>query len=178
MMFETSTQSLTIIKVRKRNVDTHGLHRQPTRGLPLTHAQNSSYSWNSWKSSSMTSSSPEQWLQRGQPGGGLVCKARVSTHQHTQQYVPFGCSGLALCGVQSSSCFQLVRLLLLVESQVLVLTQVINPMYPFQTKRIPLTITIVITKTIILITTCKPNISDQVSLINGAPLAAHNREHD
>jgi hypothetical protein len=50
--------------------------------------------------------------------------------------------------------------------------------YPFQTERIPLTITIVITKTIILITTCKPNISNQVSLINGAPLAAHNREHN
>jgi hypothetical protein len=44
--------------------------------------------------------------------------------------------------------------------------------------RIPLTITIVITKTIILVTTCKPTISDQVSLINGAPLAAYNREHD
>jgi hypothetical protein len=42
-----------------------------------------------------------------------------------------------------------------------------------------LTITIiVITKIIILITTCKPYISDQVSLINGAPLAAHNRKHD
>jgi hypothetical protein len=44
-------------------------------------------------------------------------------------------------------------------------------------ERLPLTITIVITKTIILITTCKPYISDKVSLINGAPLAAHNREH-
>jgi hypothetical protein len=42
-------------------------------------------------------------------------------------------------------------------------------------ERIPLTITIVIN--IILVTTCNPNISDQVSLINGAPLAAHNREH-
>jgi hypothetical protein len=51
-------------------------------------------------------------------------------------------------------------------------------MYPFQTERMPLTSTIVITKTIILITTYKPNISDQVSLINGAPLAAHNRDHD
>jgi hypothetical protein len=67
---------------------------------------------------------------------------------------------------------------LLVESQVLALTQVINPMYPFQTERIPLTSTIVITKTVILLTTCKPYISDQVSLINGAPLAAHKREHD
>jgi hypothetical protein len=66
---------------------------------------------------------------------------------------------------------------LLVESQVLALTQVINPMYLFQTGRIPLTITIVIIKIIILITTCKATISDQVSLINGAPLAAHNREH-
>jgi hypothetical protein len=67
---------------------------------------------------------------------------------------------------------------LLVESQVLALTQVINPKYPFQTERILLTITIVITKTIILITAYKPYISDQVSLITGAPLAAHNREHD
>jgi hypothetical protein len=66
-------------------------------------------------------------------------------------------------------------LLLLVESQVLALTQVINLEYPFQMERIPLTITIV--KTIILVTTYKPTISDQVSLINGAPLAADNREH-
>jgi hypothetical protein len=44
-------------------------------------------------------------------------------------------------------------------------------------KRIPLTITIVNIKTTILIATCNPNISNQVSLINGAPLAAHNREH-
>jgi isochorismate hydrolase len=50
-------------------------------------------------------------------------------------------------------------------------------MYPFQTERKQLTITIVITKIIILITTCEPYISDQVSLINGAPLAAHNRKH-
>jgi hypothetical protein len=41
----------------------------------------------------------------------------------------------------------------------------------------PLTITRVNTKTTIHIATCNPNISDQVSLINGAPLAAHNREH-
>jgi hypothetical protein len=34
-----------------------------------------------------------------------VRKARVSTHQHTQQYVLFSYSGLALCGVKSSSCF-------------------------------------------------------------------------
>jgi hypothetical protein len=52
---------------------------------------------------------------------------------------------------------------LLVESQVLALTQVINPMYPFQTERIPLTSTISIIITIILITTCKPYISNQWS---------------
>jgi hypothetical protein len=45
-------------------------------------------------------------------------------------------------------------------------------------ERIPLTIIRVNTKTIILITTCNPNISDQVPLINGAPLVAHNSEHD
>jgi hypothetical protein len=67
---------------------------------------------------------------------------------------------------------------LLVESQVLALTQVIKPMYPFQTERIPLTITIVMNITILLITTYKPCIFDQVSLINEAPLAAHNCEHD
>jgi hypothetical protein len=50
-------------------------------------------------------------------------------------------------------------------------------MYPFQTERIPLTITRVNTKTINLVATYNPNISDQVPLINGAPLAAHNREH-
>jgi hypothetical protein len=50
-------------------------------------------------------------------------------------------------------------------------------MYPFQTERIPLTITIVNAKTITLIATCNLNIYDQVSLISGAPLAAHNREH-
>jgi hypothetical protein len=44
-------------------------------------------------------------------------------------------------------------------------------------ERIPLTITVVNTKTIILITTCNPNISDQVSLIKEDPKAAHNREH-
>ena len=80
-------------------------------------------------------------------------------------------------GISQAVAFSWSDYYLLVESQVLALTQVINPMYPFQTERIQLTITIVNTKTIILITTCNPNIFDQVSLINGAPLAAHNREH-
>jgi hypothetical protein len=44
-------------------------------------------------------------------------------------------------------------------------------------ERIPLTIIRVNAKTHILITTYNPNISDEVSLINGAPLAAHNHEH-
>ena len=80
-------------------------------------------------------------------------------------------------GVSQAVAFSWSVYYLLVESQVLALTQVVNPKYPFQTERIPHTITIVIIKTIILVTTCKPTISDQVSLINGAPLAAHNREH-
>jgi hypothetical protein len=45
-------------------------------------------------------------------------------------------------------------------------------------ERIPLTITIVIIVTIILVTTCNPNIPDQVSLIKEDPKAALNREHD
>jgi hypothetical protein len=68
----------------------------------------------------------------------------------------FGCSGLALVGVSQAVAFSWSDYYLLVESQVLVLTQVISPMYPFQTERIPLTSTIVITKTISLIATCKP----------------------
>jgi hypothetical protein len=40
-----------------------------------------------------------------------------------------------------------------------------------------ISIIIIIKTIIILIIICKPNISDPVSLINGAPLAAHNREH-
>jgi hypothetical protein len=80
-------------------------------------------------------------------------------------------------GVSQAVAFSWSGYYLLVESQVLALTQVINPVYPFQTERIPLTSTISIIITIILITTCKPYIYDQVSLINGAPLAAHNREH-
>jgi hypothetical protein len=103
-----------------------------------------------------------------------------SKGEYTSTYsanVPFGCSGLALCGVK-------VKQLLLVgqiiitgrESQILVSPKLLIPKYPFQTEIIPLTTTIVIN--IILVTTCKPNISDPVSLINGAPLAAHSREHD
>jgi hypothetical protein len=76
-------------------------------------------------------------------------------------------------GISQAVAFSWSDYYLLIESQVLALTQT----YPFQTERIPLTIIRVNAKTNILITTCNPNISDQVSLINGAPLAAHNREH-
>jgi hypothetical protein len=80
-------------------------------------------------------------------------------------------------GISQAVAFSWSDYYLLVESQVLTLTQVISPMYFFQTERIPLTSTIDIAKTISLIATYNPNISDQVSLITGAPLAAHNREH-
>jgi hypothetical protein len=66
---------------------------------------------------------------------------------------------------------------LLVESQVLALTQVINPDVPFPNEKNTTYQYHSIIITILLITTYKPYNSDQVSLINGAPLAAHNREH-
>jgi hypothetical protein len=65
------------------------------------------------------------------------------------------------------------------ESQVLDLTHVINPnvlLSKWKEYHLPLPESI--PRTINLIVTCNPNISDLVSLINGAPLAAHNREHD
>jgi hypothetical protein len=50
-------------------------------------------------SSSTNSSSLEQWLQRGQPGGfGALSKGEYTSTYST--IVPFGCSGLALCGVK------------------------------------------------------------------------------
>jgi hypothetical protein len=33
----------------------------------------------------LPASPPEHWVHWGQPGVGVVCKARVSTHQRTQQ---------------------------------------------------------------------------------------------
>jgi hypothetical protein len=65
------------------------------------------------------------------------------------------------------------------ESQVLELTHVINPNVLLSKQKeyhLPLPESKT-KKTINLIATCKPNISDQVPLITGAPLAAHNREH-
>ena len=86
--------------------------------------------------------------------GGLVCRARVSTHQHTQQVSCLAVVDELYVGISQAVAFSWSDYYLLVESQVLALTQVINPMYPFQTERIPLTSTIVITKTIDLIATC------------------------
>jgi hypothetical protein len=57
-------------------------------------------------------------------------------------------------GISQAVAFSWPDYYLLIESQVLGLTQVISPMYPFQTERIPLTSTIVITKSIDLIATC------------------------
>jgi hypothetical protein len=59
-------------------------------------------------------------------------------------------------GVSQAVAFSWSDYYLLVESQVLTLAQVISPMYPFQMERIPLTSTIVITRTINLNATCKP----------------------
>jgi hypothetical protein len=59
------------------------------------------------------------------------------------------------------------------------LTHIINPSVLLsKRKEYHLPLPESIPKTINLIATCNPNISDQVPLINGAPLAAHNREHD
>jgi hypothetical protein len=64
------------------------------------------------------------------------------------------------------------------ESQVLDLTHVINPNVLFPNgKNTTYHYQSQYQKNINLIATCNPNISDQVPLINGAPLAAHNREH-
>jgi hypothetical protein len=63
-------------------------------------------------------------------------------------------------------------------SQVLELTHVINPnVLLSKQKEYHLPLTESKPRTINLIVTCNPNISDQVPLITGAPLAAHNHEH-
>jgi hypothetical protein len=65
------------------------------------------------------------------------------------------------------------------ESQVLDLTHIINPnLLLSKRKEYHLPLSESIPRTINRIATCNLNISDQVSLINGAPLAAHNREHN
>jgi hypothetical protein len=64
------------------------------------------------------------------------------------------------------------------ESQVLDLAHVINPnVLLSKRKEYHLPLPELIPRTIHLIATYNPNISDQVPLISGAPLAAHNREH-
>jgi hypothetical protein len=65
------------------------------------------------------------------------------------------------------------------ESQVLDLGHIINPnVLLSKRKEYHLPLPESLPRTINLIATCNPNISDQVPLITGAPLAAHNREHD
>jgi hypothetical protein len=64
------------------------------------------------------------------------------------------------------------------ESQVLDLTHVINPnVLLSKRKEYHLPLPESTPRTINLIATCNPNISDQIPLITGAPLATHNREH-
>jgi hypothetical protein len=67
---------------------------------------------------------------------------------------------------------------LLVESQVLALTQVVNLKVPFPNGKNTRNFTISIIKP----SSSPPSVNQttliKVSLINGAPLAAHNREHD
>jgi hypothetical protein len=63
------------------------------------------------------------------------------------------------------------------ERKVLELTHIINPNVPFPNGKNTTYHYQSQYPTIILIATCNLNISDQVPLINGAPLAAHNREH-
>jgi hypothetical protein len=72
--------------MQKRNVDKRGLHRQPTGGCRLP-----------TPTTRRNLGTPESLLPRPHlllsSGcnadnlglGGLVCRARVSTHQHTQQ---------------------------------------------------------------------------------------------
>jgi hypothetical protein len=64
------------------------------------------------------------------------------------------------------------------ESQVLELTHVINPnVLLSKRKEYHLPFPESKPRTSDLIAPCKPNISDQLPLITGAPLAAHNCEH-
>jgi hypothetical protein len=49
----------------------------------------------------------------GTTWGGVVCKARVSTHQHTQQMSCLAKSGLAVCGVKVKQLLLVGQVLLL-----------------------------------------------------------------
>jgi hypothetical protein len=81
-------------------------------------------------------------------------------------------------GLSQAIAFSWVGYYLLVESQVLALTQVVNPKVPFPNEKNTRNFTISIIKP----SSSPPSINQttliKVSLINGAPLAAHNREHD
>jgi hypothetical protein len=49
----------------------------------------------------------------GTTWGGVVCKARVSTHQHTQQMSRLAKSGLAICGFKVKQLLLVGQVLLL-----------------------------------------------------------------
>jgi hypothetical protein len=104
-----------------------------------------------------------------------------SKGEYTSTYsgnVPFGCSGLALYGVKVKQLLLVDQVIITSREPGLILTQVVNPKVPFPNRK----------------NTAyhyhnhnkKPSSSSppinqpsliKVSLINGAPLAAHNREH-
>jgi hypothetical protein len=69
-----------------------------------------------------------------------VCKARVSTHQHTQKLSRLAVVDYLYVGLSQAVAFSWSGYYLLVESQVLALTQVVNPKVLFQTERIPETL--------------------------------------
>jgi hypothetical protein len=66
---------------------------------------------------------------------------------------------------------------LLVESQVLALTQVVNPKVPFPNGKNTRNFTISIIKPSSLPPSVNQTTLIKVYLINGAPLATHNRKH-
>jgi hypothetical protein len=81
-------------------------------------------------------------------------------------------------GLSQEVAFSWLGYYLLVESQVLALTQLVNPKVPFPNGKNTRNFTISIIKP----SSSPPSVNQttliKVSLINGAPLAAHNREHD
>ena len=76
----------------------------------------------------------------------MFCESKGEYTSTYSANVPFGCSGLALFGVKVKQLLLVGQVIITSRKPVLALTQVINPKYPFQTERIPLTITIVIIK--------------------------------
>jgi hypothetical protein len=80
-------------------------------------------------------------------------------------------------GLSQAVAFSWSGYYLLVESQVLELTQVVNPKVPFPNGKNTRNFTISIIKPSSLSSPVNQTSLIKVSLINGAPLAAHNHEH-